>query len=559
VNRAGVALFLILTSTSAFAGSTVVARKAALATASPYSTSVGLSVLRNGGNAIDAAVAVSFALAVVHPQAGNLGGGGFLVYYDARTKAVWTLDFRETAPLASKIDMYILGDGSAGAGARTGARAAGVPGTVAGLATAHERFGSRPWKELLGPAISLAREGIRVDDELHRELNEENEERKISQFAATAATFFPEGKTLAAGSKLVQTDLAATLERIAASGKSEFYEGETAKRIVEETKKGGGIIAFRDLRDYKAIWRSPVKLTFGEFEIYSMAPPSGGGLIVGEMLNILSGYDLRAAGFQTARTIHLQSEAARRAYIDRNQYIGDPATSRIPYRELLSKTRAEQWRKSIDVQHTTPTVSLARPELAAAESDHTTHFSIVDGEGNIVSLTTTLNENFGSGFVIPRLGFFLNNEMDDFSTAPGKPNRYGIVQSGVNAIEPGKRMASSMTPTIVMKSGKPFVVLGTRGGPTIPTTIVQVLLNMIVFGKSLPDAVAAPRFHHQSVPEEIFYEQGRPSSELLEKIRELGHGVRERDSIGDVHAIAFQNDNIVAVADPRRGGAAGGF
>jgi gamma-glutamyltranspeptidase / glutathione hydrolase len=560
VSRVHVTLLLLLTTVyPAFAGSTVVAKKAALSTASPYSTSVGLSVLRNGGNAIDAAVAVSFALAVVHPQAGNLGGGGFLVYYDAKTRAVWTLDFRETAPLASKIDMYLLGDGTAGAGSRTGARAAGVPGTVAGLATAHERFGSRPWKELVAPAVSLAREGIRVDEELHRELNEENDERKISQFNATADTFFPDGKTIAVGSKLAQPDLAATLERIAASGSSEFYEGETAKRIVDETKKAGGIIAFRDLRDYKALWRAPVKLTFGDYDVYSMAPPSAGGLIIGEVLNILSGFDLASIGFQTARTIHLQSEAARRAYIDRNQYIGDPATTRIPYRELLSRTRAEQWRKSIDVQHTTPTATLTKPELAPAESDHTTHLSIVDSEGNIASLTTTLNENFGSGFVVPRLGFFLNNEMDDFTTAPGKPNRYGMVQSGVNAIEPGKRMASSMTPTIVMKKDRPFLVLGTRGGPTIPTTILQVLLNVIVFGKSLPDAVAAPRFHHQAVPEEIFYEEGRPSEKLLEQIRALGHGTRGRASIGDVHAIAFEGDKIVAVADPRRGGAAGGF
>jgi gamma-glutamyltranspeptidase / glutathione hydrolase len=559
VRRAAFALLFSVTASSAFAGSTIIAKKAALSTASPYSTSVGLSVLRGGGNAIDAAVAVSFALAVVHPQAGNLGGGGFLVYYDAKTKAFWTLDFRETAPLASKMSMYMLGDGTPGPGSRTGARAAGVPGTVAGLAAAHDRFGSRPWKDLIGPAISLAREGVRVDDELHRELNEENEERKISQFAATAATFFPDGKTLAVGTKLVQPELGATLERLATSGSREFYEGETAKRIVEETKKGGGIIAFRDLRDYKPVWRAPVKLDFGDYEIYSMAPPSGGGLILGEVLNILSGYDLAAAGFQTARSIHLQAEAARRAYIDRNQFIGDPSKTRIPYRELLSKGRAEQWRKSIDPQRATPTAMLVQPDLAPAESDHTTHFSIVDEEGNIVSLTTTLNENFGSGFVVPRLGFFLNNEMDDFTTAPGKPNRYGMVQSGANAIEPGKRMASSMTPTIVTKNGKPFMALGSRGGPTIPTTLLQVLINVIVYGKSLHDAVAAPRFHHQALPEEIFYEEGRPAVVLLEQLQGLGHGVRARPSIGDVHAIAFQEGSIIAVADPRRGGAAGGF
>lgn len=544
---------------SSYAGSTVVARKAALSTASPYSTSVGLSVLRRGGNAIDAAIAVSFALAVVHPQAGNLGGGGFLVYYEAKSKAVWSLDFRETAPLAAKTEMYVKADGTISSDSRTGPRAAGVPGTVAGLAAMHERFASRPWKELVAPAIGLARDGFAVDAELTRELNEERSERKIDQFAATAATFFPGGKTISPESKLVQPELAATLERIATSGAADFYSGETAKRLVDGVRAGGGIIAYRDLREYKPIWRSPLKVSFSEYEIYTMAPPSGGGLILGQALNMLSGFDVASAGFQTAASVHLLAEVERRAYLDRNRYVGDPATTRIPYRELMSKDRAAQWRSTIDMKRATPTATLSQPEITQLEGDHTTHFTIVDTSGNIVSLTTTLNENFGSGFLVPRAGFFLNNEMDDFSAAPGKPNRYGMVQSVVNAIEPGKRMASSMTPTIIMKNGAPFLALGTRGGPTIPTTILQVLLNMVVHKKSLADAVAAPRFHQQGLPEEIFYELGRPQEQVLRELGALGHGVRAREPIGDVHAIAYEDGKIVAVADPRRGGAAGGF
>ncbi|MBK5258177.1 MAG: gamma-glutamyltransferase [Thermoanaerobaculia bacterium] len=555
----GVTLALFLAASHLHAGSTVIAKKAALSTASPAATSVGLHVLRNGGNAMDAAVAVSFALAVVHPQAGNLGGGGFLVYYDAESKSVWTLDFRETAPRAATATMYVQPDGTPSTKSRTGARASGVPGTVRGLAAAHKRFGSRSWKELIAPAASIAREGFRVDDELQRELGEEKSERCIDQFPSTAAIFFPGGKPAAAGSTLVQKDLATTLERIAVLGPNDFYEGETAKRIVEGIHAAGGILAFRDLRDYQPVWRAPVKVLFRGYEIYTMAPPSAGGFIVGSVLNILSGFDLEAAGFQTATAIHLQAEASRRAYIDRNRYLGDPAMTRIPYRELLSSERAAQWRASIDPQRATPTVTLMQPAAAPPESSHTTHFSIADEAGNIASMTTTLNENFGSGFIVPGAGFFLNNEMDDFTTAPGKPNRYGMVQGSTNAIEPGKRMVSSMTPVIVMKDARPFLVLGSRGGPAIPTTVLQVILNVIVFGKSLPDAVAAPRFHHQGLPEEIFYEYERAPEPLLAAIRKLGHGVRAREPIGDVHALQFQNGTIVAVADPRRGGAAGGY
>lgn len=558
MRRVAIAL-VILSATSLHAGSTITATKAALSTASPYATNAGLSVLRSGGNAIDAAVAVAFALAVVHPQAGNLGGGGFLVYYDAKTKGMWALDFRETAPLAAKPDMFVTPDGKVTPDIRTGPRAAGVPGSVAGLAEAHERFGSQRWKELLAPAIALARDGFTVDGQLSADLAKEKKERQIDQFPPTSAIFYPDGKPLAAGTKLVQKDLGLTLERIAASGASGFYQGETATRTVDAVHAAGGIIADRDLRDYKPLWRSPLKIAFGEYSIYTVPPPSAGGMVLAEALNILSGFDLTSTGFQTARTIHLEAEAERRAAIDRNHYIGDPATSRIPYRDLLSAQRAAQWRSTIDPLRATPTVSLTEPPASVAEGAHTTHFSIIDAQGNIVSLTTTLNENFGSGFVVKGCGFFLNDSMDDFTAAPGKPNHYGIVQSGSNAIEAGKRMVSSMTPVIVLRGDRPLMALGTRGGPAIPTTVLQVLLNVIVFHKSLAEAIAAPRYHQQGVPEDVFFEQDRTPKDLLEALGKMGHGVRGRDPIGDVHAIGLERGRLVAVADPRSGGAAGGF
>ena len=549
----------VLLATTLHAGSTITANTAALSTASPYATTVGLSVLRNNGNAIDAAVAVEFALAVVHPQAGNLGGGGFLVYYDAKTKGFWTLDFRETAPAAAQRDMFLLPDGKITPDIRIGARSAAVPGTVAGLAAAHERFGSRPWKELLGPAISLARQGFHVDGQLAADLVEEKKDRNIDNFPSTKAVFYPGSVPLSAGSTLVQSDLAGTLDRIAALGAAGFYDGETATKIVDAVRASAGVISYRDLREYKPVWRAPLKIAFGDYSLYTVAPPSGGGMVLAEALNILSGYDLASGGFQTARAIHLQAEAERRAALDRNRYIGDPATTRIPYRDLLSSQRAAMWRASIDLQRATPTVTLAEPALTVAEGNHTTHFSIVDAEGNIVSLTTTLNESFGSGLVVADCGFFLNNSMDDFSAGVGKPNRYGMVQSSVNAIGPGKRMTSSMTPMIVFRRDQPFMALGTLGGPTIPTTLLQVLLNVIVFGKSLPDAVAAPRYHQQGLPEDIYYESGRAPKAVIDALGAMGHGVRDRGSIGDVHAIQFQGGRIIAVADPRHGGAAGGY
>jgi gamma-glutamyltranspeptidase/glutathione hydrolase len=514
-------------------------------------TQVGLNILKLGGNAMDAAVAVAFALEVTYPEAGNLGGGGFLVYYDAQSKGVWTLDFLEEAPLAATKDMYVKNPSAT----RYGPLSAAVPGTVAGLEAMYRRFGSRPWKELLEPAIGLARGGITVSPDLAADLASAQAERKI---ASMAPLFYPQGKALTAGAKLVQLDLAATLERISLKGANDVYEGETATRLVEGMKGVNGILGYRDLRDYRIKWRAPLRIRWRGYDLYTMAPPSAGGIVMGEALNILDGYDLRGSGFNSAKTIHLIAEALRRAMADRNKYLGDPETVRIPYNDLLSAERAKAWRATIDLKKASNGSSLVEPG-APAEGMHTTHFTIADSHGNVVAFTTSLNDNFGSGWIVPGCGFFMNDDMDEFTTQRGKPNHWMLIQGNENAIQPGKRMVSSMSPTIVLKDGKPLLALGTRGGPTIPSTILGIFLDVTVFHKSLFEAVEAPRIHQQTTPEELFYEGGHLPRSVLDALNAMGHGVLALDSIGDVHAIMFERGKMTAVADPRHGGAAGGY
>ncbi|HKR65760.1 MAG TPA: gamma-glutamyltransferase [Thermoanaerobaculia bacterium] len=516
-------LVALLFPTTLFAGGTVIAKRAALSTAHPLATKAGLSVLQRGGTAADAAVAVAFALAVVHPQAGNLGGGGFLLYYDASTRAVWTLDFRETAPHDAKRDMFAKVPAK-------GALAAGTPGTVAGLAALHAKFGKRAWKELLAPAIALAHDGPRADPEIAADIATEKSERGIEVTPSLPAP-----------------ELATTLQRLADHGARDFYDGEIAKRIVDSTHAAGGILGYRDLHEYQPIWRAPIKLHYGPYEIVTVAPPSGGGLVIGEVLNILAGDDLASKGFQTPQSLHLLAEAERRAYIDRNRYIADPITARIPYRDLLSQKRAAAWRKTIDPAHVVATNMLAEPSELRPEGAHTTHFTIVDGGGNIVALTTTLGDNFGSGVMLSGLGFFLNDALTDFT-----PN------AGPNQLDPLKRAASSLTPIIVLRNGKPFLAMGTRGGAAIPTTLLQVFLNVVVYGKPLADAIAAPRWHHQAIPDRLEYESRAPQK-TVDALNAMGHAVVARNAIGDVHAILIENGRLTAVADPRRGGAAGGM
>ena len=530
MKAAAIAATALLAAMPLAAGSVAVAQHAALATASPYATQIGLEVMKRGGDAIDAAVAVAFALAVAYPEAGNIGGGGFLVYYEAATHSVWTLDFREVAPAAATRDMF------SGKSPRDGAITAGVPGTVAGLSAMHERFGKSAWKELIAPAIRLANEGVRIGLDQQVDLNRAKSERNIAFVSDVSSPF-------------VQKELAATLQRIAEKGAADFYDGELAARIVEGARAGGGIISLRDLRDYKAVWRAPIRVTFGQYDLYTLPPPSAAGLMIGEELNILSGFDLKAAGYQTPRSIHLIAEASRRAAIDRDRYVGDPTTLRTPYRDLLSAERANQWRSSIDPLRATPTISIGELSSTAATSAHTTHFSIVDPAGNVAAITTTLGDDFGSGFIVPHCGFLLNNAMHDF--APKEPSP--------NVIASGRRMATSLAPTIVLRRGEPYLALGTSGGAAIPNIVLQTFLGVAIYGQSLPNAVGAARFDQQANPEDISCELLKTSAETIARLRAMGHGVREIDGLGDMQALMIETRRITAVSDPRHGGAAGGF
>jgi gamma-glutamyltranspeptidase/glutathione hydrolase len=497
------------------------ATHAAVATASPYATQIGLRVMQDGGNAADAAVAIAFALAVARPQSGNIGGGGFAAYYDATSRGVWTLDFREVSPAAAK------------QAARTGVVSAAVPGTVAGLAALHERFGGKKWEGLLVPAIELARKGTRIDPELANALKAAKQERKIEPFP---------GGSIDAGATLVQSDLATTLDRIAVNGVREFYDGETARHIVDDGRAAGGILSLRDLREYKPVWRAPLRITYRGLEIYAAAPPSAGGVMIGSMLKILGNLDL------SANAVHLIAEAERRAAIDRDKYIGDPAFARVPMRDLLSDERAAQWRASINPKRTTPTITLSEPAGVVNESAHTTHFTVVDAHGNIAAVTFTLGDDFGSGFVVPGCGFLLNNSMKDFAGG-----------TSANALEGTKRMASSMAPTIVLRDGKPLLALGTSGGPAIPSIVANILIQMTVNKRSLDDAIAAPRYDQQAASEDISYEQGRAPKAVLDALTAFGHGIRATESIGDVQAVMIDRGKLIAIADPRHGGSAGAF
>ena len=512
--------------TSGFAGSVVVAKHAALATASPIATQIGLNVLKHGGNAIDAGVAVAFALAVARPDSGNIGGGGFLVYYEASTHAVWTLDFREVAPASAKRDMFEGGKSS-----RVGALAAGVPGTVAGLAEMHRRFGSLKWKDLIAPAIQLANVDVPISEDLRASAARAKSERQIDFVK----------------SPFVQKELAMTLQRIADKGASDFYDGEIAAHIVDAVRTAGGILSLRDLREYKPVWRAPIRIAFREFDIYTLPPPSAAGMMLAEQLNILSAYDLKTVGYQNATTVHLMAEAARRAAIDRDRSLGD--TTRVPYRDLFSPARAAQWRASINPTRVTPTASLTEPAATIAEGLHTTHFTIADGDGNIAAITTTLGDDFGSGLVVPQAGFLLNNAMHDFATDDRSPN----------AIASARRPASPLAPAIILRRKQPYLAVGSSGGAAISNIVLQTFFNVALYGKSLNDAIAAPRYDQQAAPEDLIYESLKAPAGVVAQLRAMGHGLREHEPIGDVHALMFESQRITAVSDPRHGGAAGGY
>ena len=516
---------------------------------------VGVEILRRGGNAVDAAVAVAFALAVVHPVAGNIGGGGFMVIrlHDGTVRA---LDFRETAPAAATRDMYVDSAGNPTDASLTGHRSAGVPSTVAGMYEAHRKFGRLRWKELLEPAVRLARDGHPLDGVRSRQIAREAE--RLDRFPASRAQFLVNGEAPPPGTRFVQADLARTLQLVADSGARAFYRGSIADLIVQEMSRGGGLITRQDLAHYRVKWRTPVAIAYRGYTVYSMPPPSGGGVTLAEILNVMEGY-APVPPFGSAALMHLQTEAMRRAYTDRNTLLGDPDFVRMPLERLLSKSYAETLRAAIDPQRATPPPPAAGGS-AHSEDPETTHYSIVDADGNAVSCTTTLNNDFGSAVTVAGAGFLLNDEMDDFTTAPGRPNLFGLVQGEQNAIAPGKRMLSAMTPAIVVDpAGHLFLVLGSPGGSRIPTAVYQVITNVIDQDMPLASAVTAPRIHHQALPDVLHLETDGFVQRSIDSLEAMGHQVSSWTYKTEVNSIARTATGWVGVADPRRGGGATGY
>lgn len=519
----------------------------------PIASAVGRDILRQGGNAVDAAVAVGFALAVVHPEAGNIGGGGFMVIRTAAGE-VSTLDYRETAPAAATRDMYLDADGNPTDKSVTGHLSVGVPGAVAGLAEAHRRYGRLPWQAVVEPAVVLARDGFLVDGYRSRSIGSDS--TRLSRFEGSAAYFLPGGRPPQPGTTLVQADLARTLEAIRDSGADGFYRGAVADLIVAEMQRGGGIITHADLEGYRAEWRAPVRTTYRGHTLYSMAPASSGGVTLAMILNILGGYQ-QLPPFGSAALLHLEAEAMRRAFTDRNRWLGDPAFVQMPLDRLLSPAYAATLRGEIRRDRATPTPPF---DPGARDGSSTTHYSVVDAEGNAVSTTTTLNNSYGSAVSVVGGGFLLNDEMDDFASAPGKPNMYGLVQGEANAIAPGKRMLSAMTPSILTgPDGQLKLVVGTPGGPTIITQVYHVISNVIDHDMGLPEAVAAPRMHHQALPDRIQLERGGFAAGVIAALRAMGHEVSERSAMGDVEAIIRTPRGWQGVSDPRRGGGGAGY
>jgi len=541
----------------------VVADHGMVVSTDEYASQAGVRILQAGGNAIDAAIATSLALAVVNPEAGNIGGGGFMVIRLADGTTA-SLDYRERAPLAAHRDMFLGEDGELLEDYTQGHMASGVPGTVAGLWEAFQEYGSLSWAELVAPAMELA-EGFVVRERQARQIAMAEDNLRI--FPTTEATFLPGGAPPQFGDLFKQPELAATLGRIAAAGKRGFYEGPTADMIVAEMERGGGLMTHEDLLGMEAQWRDPVEVTYRGHTIISMPPTSSGGATLAAMAKILEGYDLGALEWHSAEHVHLLAEAWKRAYADRNSYLADPDFVQMPLERMISDEYGAERRAGISLEAATPSEEVG-PGLGPADDGETTHLSVVDAQGNAVSITTTINSFFGSKVTVTGAGFLLNNEMDDFSARPGYPNMFGLVQGEANAIQPGKRMLSAMTPSIVEDpAGELLLVVGSPGGATIITNVFQQISNVVDFGMGVRQSLNAPRLHHQHLPDRIQYEMGSLSPEVVAALEALGQTVEERyrsgdvyPHIGDVQAIQRLSDGRLAGAsDLRRGGAAVGY
>lgn len=532
----------------------VIGTNGMVASQEALATQAGLAILQSGGNAIDAAVTVGFALAVTLPRAGNLGGGGFMLVHVAESGETIALDYRETAPQAATRDMFLDETGEVDrARAWFSHLAAGVPGTVAGLTLALERYGTMSLAEVLQPAIALAENGFPVSQDLHETLVQ----GQTRFAAATQQVFFhPDGTPYAVGEILKQPDLARSLRLIAEQGPAAFYAGEIADAIAAEMAANGGLITRADLAAYRPVVREPVRGTYRGYEIASMPPPSSGGVHLIQMLNLLEPHAIAAMGHNTANTVHLLTEVMKRAYADRAEYLGDPDFVEVPTAALISKTYAEQLQAQLNRSVVTPSRAIRPGDLTRLppESDETTHFSVVDRAGNAVSNTYTLNFSYGSGIMVPGTGILLNNEMDDFAAKPGVPNAYGLIGGERNAIAPGKRMLSSMTPTIVFKAGEVFLVTGSPGGSRIITTVLQILLNVIDHGMNIAEATAAVRVHHQWLPDELRIEQGF-NADTAAILRLRGHNLIEQAAMGSTQSILRTAHHWSGASDPRKPGA----
>ena len=533
----------------------VFAEHGMVASQEALATQIGVDILEQGGNAVDAAVAVGFALAVTLPRAGNLGGGGFMIIHLAKENQTLAIDYREKSPGESTADMYLDDNGEVNSQlSRFHPLAVGVPGTVAGMALALKQYGTLSLEDVLKPAIELARDGIVMTPDLSDSLK--NLEDRLKAWPSTEKIFYKEdGGFFQPGDTFIQQDLAGSLSMIANQGADAFYKGDIAEQIVEQVQRDGGLLSKQDMADYQAVIREPVKGQYRGYEIASMPPPSSGGTHIIQILNILENFPIGFTGHNSSQSLHLMAEAMKLAYADRSEYLGDSDFVQVPLKGLTSKAYAKDLSEKIDLYHAASADDIKPGEPMPYESDETTHYSVVDAAGNAVSNTYTINFSYGSGLVAQGTGILLNNEMDDFSAKPGVPNAYGLIGGDANAIEPGKRPLSSMSPTIVLKDGKPFLVTGSPGGSRIITTTLQVIMNVIDHGMNIAEATNAARIHHQWLPDEIRVEKGL-SKDTIESLVDKGHKVKVKNVMGSTQSIMLSTEGYkLGASDPRRSGA----
>ena len=527
----------------------VVANNGMVATEQELASRIGLDILKAGGNAVDAAVGIGFALAVALPNAGNLGGGGFMMVHDANTGKSVALDFREVAPLKATRNMYLDDKGNVINGKSLYTHyAVGVPGTVAGMEHALKKWGTMPLDKVIAPSIALAEKGFPVSETLAKILRQE--QKNMGKWPATTEIFWKDGAPLKRGDLLVQKDLAQSMRLIAQQGAKAFYEGAIAQKIAAEMAPHAGAVTLQDLREYKVAEREPVRGTYRGHEVVTMPPPSSGGTHLVQILNMLEQWPLAQWGQNSAQTLHHMAESSKLAYADRSEYLGDPDFVKIPLKGLTSKRYAESLAKTIDPNRARPAKEIKPGQPQPYESDQTTHYSVVDKAGNAVAVTYTLNTNFGSGIVAKGTGILLNNEMDDFSAKPGVANAYGLVGGDANAVAAKKRPLSSMTPTLVLKDGKPTLVTGSPGGARIITTVLQTVVNTIDFANNPAEAAATPRIHHQWTPDELRVEKGL-SPDTLALLKQRGHNIAVKPSMGRTQTIQIRNGMLYGYSDPR--------